>query len=162
MNVAFKGKGRDDGAFNYTAWPRVVLVRNAGAASRGTACAGMASALWCFQRPTQDSAQAVASRLGELCAGTFTQAAMHTPVEISERAVKAFGDGRRLHVAIGGGSTTGLGKAIALRTDLPQIVVQPHMPARKLPPSLRNAGRAQDHASVARRYCGSPSSMMLI
>ena len=26
-------------------------------------------------------------------------------------------------VAIGGGSTTGLGKAIALRTDLPQIVL---------------------------------------
>jgi maleylacetate reductase len=43
---------------------------------------------------------------------------------VSERAVahaRALGaDGV---VAIGGGSTTGLGKAIALRTDLPQIVV---------------------------------------
>jgi len=72
----------------------------------------------------QDSAQAVASRLGELCAGTFTQAAMHTPVEISERAVKAVREmDADCTVAIGGGSTTGLGKAIALRTDLPQIVV---------------------------------------
>jgi alcohol dehydrogenase class IV len=45
-------------------------------------------------------------------------------VEVTDRAVahaRALGtDGV---VAIGGGSTTGLGKAIALRTDLPQIVV---------------------------------------
>lgn len=49
---------------------------------------------------------------------------MHTPVEVTERAMqvvrKANAD---CTIAIGGGSTTGLGKAIALRTDLPQIVI---------------------------------------
>jgi len=30
-------------------------------------------------------------------------------------------------IALGGGSTTGLGKAIALRTDLPQIVLRQPM-----------------------------------
>jgi alcohol dehydrogenase class IV len=49
---------------------------------------------------------------------------MHTPVEVTDKAMKmvreADIDGT---FAIGGGSTTGLGKAIALRTDLPQIVV---------------------------------------
>src|SRR3546814_20425933 len=49
---------------------------------------------------------------------------MHTPVEVSDRAV-AYADAIEADclVAIGGGSTTGLGKAIALRTDLPQIVI---------------------------------------
>jgi alcohol dehydrogenase class IV len=49
---------------------------------------------------------------------------MHTPVEVTERALqvatKTKSDGL---IALGGGSTTGLGKAIALRTDLPQIVL---------------------------------------
>jgi maleylacetate reductase len=65
-----------------------------------------------------------ATCLGEACAGVFTQAAMHTPVEVTEEAVKLARESRAdCTVAIGGGSTTGLGKAIALRIDLPQIVV---------------------------------------
>ncbi|MGC4025552.1 MAG: maleylacetate reductase [Mesorhizobium sp.] len=56
--------------------------------------------------------------------GSYTKAAMHTPVEISEEAAAY---ARELDadvvVSVGGGSTTGLGKAIALRTDLLQIVV---------------------------------------
>jgi len=62
--------------------------------------------------------------LGGLSAGVFAEAAMHTPVEITERAMQAVRDsGADCTVALGGGSTTGLGKAIALRTDLPQIVI---------------------------------------
>lgn len=72
----------------------------------------------------QDAATSLASLLGDLCAGTFTQAAMHTPVDVTERAMKFVHDfGVDCTLALGGGSTTGLGKAIALRTDLPQIVV---------------------------------------
>ena len=71
-----------------------------------------------------DEAERVAGLLGDKAAGVFAQAAMHTPVELTEQALELVGrwnvDGT---VAIGGGSTTGLGKAIALRTDLPQIVV---------------------------------------
>jgi alcohol dehydrogenase class IV len=70
------------------------------------------------------SAQSLADSLGARAAGIFAEAAMHTPVEITERAmaqVRALGaDGT---VAVGGGSTIGLGKAIALRTDLPQVAV---------------------------------------
>ncbi|TXI00504.1 MAG: maleylacetate reductase [Pseudorhodobacter sp.] len=62
--------------------------------------------------------------LGDKAAGVFSGAAMHTPVAISEEATaRAFEHGADCVLAIGGGSTTGLGKAIALRTDLVQIVV---------------------------------------
>ena len=62
--------------------------------------------------------------IGERFAGVFTGAVMHTPVEVTERAMEIVRDVRAdCLVAIGGGSTTGLGKAIALRTDLPQIVL---------------------------------------
>jgi maleylacetate reductase len=71
-----------------------------------------------------DAARDLADRLGGLSAGLFTEAAMHTPVEITERAMRVAADvGADCTVALGGGSTTGLGKAIALRTDLPQIVI---------------------------------------
>ena len=62
--------------------------------------------------------------IGERFAGVFTGAVMHTPVEVTERAMQTVHDVRAdCIVSIGGGSTTGLGKAIALRTDLPQIVL---------------------------------------
>jgi maleylacetate reductase len=72
----------------------------------------------------QEEARDLADRLAELCVGTFPQAAMHTPTAITERALQAARNLRAdCTVALGGGSTTGLGKAMALRTDLPQIVV---------------------------------------
>ncbi|KAF5391692.1 hypothetical protein D9757_002393 [Collybiopsis confluens] len=60
----------------------------------------------------------------ELAAGIYTEATMHTPTDVTEKAV-AFAQELNADcvVAIGGGSTTGLGKAIALRTGLKQIVV---------------------------------------
>lgn len=69
-------------------------------------------------------AQALAMQLGGLAAGVFAEAAMHTPVDVTERALKTVQTLRAdCTIALGGGSTTGLGKAIALRTDLPQIVI---------------------------------------
>lgn len=63
-------------------------------------------------------------RLGEVGVSIFTGAAMHTPVEITEQALAlARSEGVDCTVAIGGGSTIGLGKAIALRIDTPQIVI---------------------------------------
>ncbi|WP_434620237.1 maleylacetate reductase [Tabrizicola sp. M-4] len=65
-----------------------------------------------------------AERLGARAVGVFSGAAMHTPVAVSEEATaKALELQADCVVAVGGGSTTGLAKAIALRTDLPQIVV---------------------------------------
>lgn len=69
-------------------------------------------------------AEALALRLGPTAAGVFAGAAMHTPVEVTEKAVAAFRSvGADCVVSLGGGSTTGLGKAIALRTGADQVVV---------------------------------------
>jgi alcohol dehydrogenase class IV len=71
-----------------------------------------------------DAARDLCERLGELCVGVFTEATMHTPVEVTQHAMAVVREtGADCTVALGGGSTTGLGKAIALRTDLIQIVV---------------------------------------
>ena len=49
---------------------------------------------------------------------------MHTPVAVTDEAVATLiSTGADGVVALGGGSTTGLGKAIAARTDVPQVVV---------------------------------------
>jgi maleylacetate reductase len=67
---------------------------------------------------------AFAAALGPAAAGVFAGAEMHTPVAVTEHALaEALRLGADCLVAVGGGSTTGLGKALALRTDLPQIVV---------------------------------------
>ncbi|MFV0296543.1 MAG: maleylacetate reductase [Hyphomicrobiaceae bacterium] len=69
-------------------------------------------------------AQALAAQLGDLAAGVFSQAAMHTPVSVTQQAVGAYDQANAdCVVALGGGSTIGLGKAIAYRSDCPQIVV---------------------------------------
>ncbi len=60
-------------------------------------------------------AQRVADLLGARAAGIFARAAMHVPMEIAREArAEATRLGADCAVAIGGGSTTGLGKAIAL------------------------------------------------
>ncbi len=75
--------------------------------------------------PQQESAAFdLADRLGPLAAGVHAHATMHTPVGVTERAVAtAVALGADCVVALGGGSAIGLGKAIALRTDLPQVAV---------------------------------------
>lgn len=69
-------------------------------------------------------AEEFAALCGPRAIGSFTGATMHTPVDVSEAATAY---ARQVEadvlIAVGGGSTTGLGKAIAYRTDLPQIVV---------------------------------------
>ena len=72
----------------------------------------------------KDDAQALAAKLGMDVAGVFSGATMHTPVEVTEKALHVVTESKAdATIALGGGSTTGLGKAIALRTDLPQIVL---------------------------------------
>lgn len=74
---------------------------------------------------------------GGRIAGVFTDAAMHTPVEVTESALSMLRDlDADCTVAIGGGSTIGLGKAIALRTDLPQIVIPTTYAGSEMTPIL--------------------------
>ena len=69
-------------------------------------------------------AEDIARRLGDRCAGIFPHALMHVPIETARQARD---EARRLAadcaVAVGGGSTTGLGKAIALESALPILAI---------------------------------------
>lgn len=69
-------------------------------------------------------AKDIAESIGQRCAGLFCEAAMHVPVEVTERALASFRDAEAdCIVAVGGGSTIGLGKAIAYRTGALQVVM---------------------------------------
>ena len=101
------------------------------------------------------SQQAVARRavelLGPLGGPVFPGAAMHTPVEVTEAAMRLVeGEGADGVVAIGGGSAIGLGKAIALRADLPQIVVPTTYAGSEMTPVLgqTEAGRKTTQRSA--------------
>uniref|UniRef100_UPI003570DA18 maleylacetate reductase n=1 Tax=Marinobacterium nitratireducens TaxID=518897 RepID=UPI003570DA18 len=73
------------------------------------------------QRPL---AEDLAARLGDIAVGIYDQAVMHVPVET---VADVMGVARKFEVdgcaAIGGGSTIGLAKAIALETDLPILAI---------------------------------------
>lgn len=85
---------------------------------------GSARALVLSTPQQAESAARLAGDLGSLAVGTFAKAAMHTPVAVTEEALAVVtAKGADAVVSLGGGSTTGLGKAIALRTDLPQVVI---------------------------------------
>ena len=73
------------------------------------------------QRALADRVDAL---LGPLAADVFAGAVMHTPSQVTGTAL-ALASRRQIDglIAIGGGSAIGLSKALALRTDLPQIVI---------------------------------------
>jgi len=69
-------------------------------------------------------AEQVAALLGARAAGVFDRAVMHVPIETAREArAEAARIGADCAVAIGGGSTVGLGKAIALESALPVIAI---------------------------------------
>ncbi len=67
---------------------------------------------------------AIVKRLGSRAAGVYDKAIMHVPIETARDARE---QARRLHadvtVAVGGGSTIGLAKAIALESGLPVVAI---------------------------------------
>jgi maleylacetate reductase len=72
----------------------------------------------------RDTAADIARRLGPRAAGIFDRAVMHVPVDIATQArAEAERLGADCCVAVGGGSTTGLGKAIALTSNLPILAI---------------------------------------
>ena len=62
--------------------------------------------------------------IGARAAGLFSNAVMHVPTStVAEATAMAKEVGADCTVALGGGSTTGLGKALAVRENLPNIVI---------------------------------------
>lgn len=105
---------------------------------------GRSRALVLSTPPQRGQAEAVSALLGPLAVGVFSEAAMHTPVEITARAIEAARAlGADCTVAVGGGSTTGLGKAIALATDLDQIVVPTTYAGSEMTPILGQTERGR-------------------
>ena len=69
-------------------------------------------------------AEGAARRLGDRAAGIYDRAVMHTPIEVAEAGrAEASRLGADCYVAIGGGTTIGLAKAIALETGRPIVAV---------------------------------------
>jgi alcohol dehydrogenase class IV len=95
------------------------------------------------------SARQIALELGELHAGTYAGARMHTPLDVTQEALARLSEWRADGiVAIGGGSATGLGKALALRTDLPQIVLPTTYAGSEMTPIL---GETKDGVKTTQR-----------
>jgi alcohol dehydrogenase class IV len=113
-------------SFTYTAHPTRVVF-GAGALQhlgREIDALGAKRALvLCTPEQTAEAGR-VATLLGDRAAGIFPRAVMHVPIETAR---EARAEARRLGVdcavAIGGGSTTGLGKAIALESGLPILAI---------------------------------------
>jgi maleylacetate reductase len=91
---------------------------------------------------------AIAAMIGARAAGMYSGATMHTPADVTEAAMAQVAllraDGV---VSVGGGSTIGLGKAIAVRTDLPQIVVPTSYAGSEMTPIL---GETRDGLKTTR------------
>ncbi|MCK8681707.1 maleylacetate reductase and hydroxyquinol 1,2-dioxygenase domain-containing protein [Streptomyces lichenis] len=102
--------------------------------------------------PSQAKAAArVRDALGGLVVAEFDGAAMHTPVEATERALAVVRQaGADCLVSVGGGSSTGLSKALAVRTGLPQVVVPTTYAGSEVTPVLgeTHGGRKTTRSSA--------------
>ncbi|WJR80410.1 maleylacetate reductase [Bradyrhizobium sp. NP1] len=81
--------------------------------------------------------RALADRLKDRFAGVFPGAVMHTPLAVTEQALRFASEVKADGViALGGGSTIGLGKAIGVRTGLPQIAIPTTYAGSEMTPIL--------------------------
>ena len=138
-------------AFTYTGLPARVIF-GFGTLSRLKAEVerlGAQRALVLSTPPQQPLAEGVSTLLGERSAGVFADAVMHTPVEVTERAIQVVRDLQTdCTIALGGGSTIGLGKAIALRTDCLQIAIPTTYAGSEMTPIL---GEMKDGVKTTQR-----------
>jgi maleylacetate reductase len=137
--------------FAYEALPMRVIFEEGAVSHVATEAArlGMRRVLVLSTPEQVAQANDIATLLGGLSAGVFSRATMHTPNDVTEAALEVVRstavDGV---VSIGGGSTIGLGKAIALRTDLLQIVIPTTYAGSEMTPIL---GETRDGEKVTQR-----------
>ncbi|OAL54675.1 putative maleylacetate reductase [Pyrenochaeta sp. DS3sAY3a] len=84
-----------------------------------------------------NEANRIAELLGSSAAGIFSKATMHTPIAITTQALA---QAKEKHadciISVGGGSTTGLGKALSVRTGLPHISIPTTYAGSEMTPVL--------------------------
>lgn len=98
---------------------------------------GVRRALVLASRRQQAEVGNLAALTGGRMVGVFDGAVVHTPVGVTERAMQVV---REVEpdgvVAVGAGAATGLSKAIALRIDLPQLIVPTSYAGSEMTPVL--------------------------
>lgn len=126
-------------SFVYTASPSRVIF-GPGASSKlpeELSRQGLQAALILSTKYQTGEANKISGLLASKAVGVFPEAAMHTPTEVTERALEV---ARNLKadsiVSVGGGSTTGLGKAISIRTGLPHICIPTTYAGSEMTPIL--------------------------
>lgn len=126
-------------SFEYNASPSRVIFGS------GTVCRiseeiarqGLSSPIILSTPGQAQQAQKVRTLLREQVAGIFSEAAMHTPIHITEKALNfAQSKGADSVISIGGGSTIGLGKALSIRTGLPHICIPTTYAGSEMTPIL--------------------------
>src|SRR5579872_748214 len=81
--------------------------------------------------------RSLSAALGSLYAGLFAGATMHTPTEVTERASAQMQACKAdFVVSLGGGSTTGLGKALAFRSGVNQLCIPTTYAGSEMTPIL--------------------------
>lgn len=112
--------------FSYQTWPQRIVFEPGGLSRVGAEvdALGARRVLVLCTPGQRDLAERVATLLGERTAAIFDGAVMHVPVEQARQArAQAAQLGADCTLAIGGGSTIGLAKAIALESGLPILAV---------------------------------------
>jgi alcohol dehydrogenase class IV len=125
--------------FTYTAQPARVLFGPGRLAELGAELdrLGCRRALLLTTPGHAGLGERVRAELGGRAGDIYANATMHTPTDVTADALaRLTASGCDGLVALGGGSTIGLGKALALRTDLPQVAVPTTYAGSEMTPIL--------------------------
>ena len=138
-------------AFNYSASPARILF----GAGRLSECGAElkrlgASRAFIVTTPQQRAVgQMLVDQLGPLAGAIFDGATMHTPSDVTAVALAMLNAEKcDALLAIGGGSTIGLSKALALRTGLPQVAIPTTYAGSEVTPIL---GETVDGVKMTQR-----------
>jgi maleylacetate reductase len=127
------------GSFVYDALPvRVVFGRGTlSAAAAEVERLGAKRALVLTTAQQEAEGRRLGAALGGLFGGIYPGATMHTPAHVTEAALSVMTQsGADCVVSLGGGSTTGLGKALALRTGVDQLCIPTTYAGSEMTPIL--------------------------